>query len=364
MCSSVIAAGVGRARHPRHGAARPQSSQHHHVEHRQRGPGAGQRGRVASREAAGRISCHDEDPTRPTTAGFNNWTGAIKNKLAEQVDIPGFNYKPMHYEAMLKDHPDWIIFGSETSFRRQFARRLPPAARELSEARFAAGHELRCGRASVGDAARRRVRRSRTSSERAGRVRLDRLRLSRRADAVLRGRGDSTIGPRAARTSASSISPASRRIASTSTRACWTQSADGPHPAALELGRTRRRKDPGHGLLERRRGRIVPERQVPGPQAPRCRGGDIPVGTNVSPDRKFTSKYRMLWEAPFQKGELKAVAYRDGDRLPPMMSVPRELRRASNCCRTARQSRRTARTSRSSPFESRTRTAISAHRPA
>jgi beta-galactosidase len=58
---------------------------------------------------------HAEDPTRPTTAAFDNWTGAIKNKLAEQVDIPGFNYKPMHYQTILKDHPDWIIVGSETS---------------------------------------------------------------------------------------------------------------------------------------------------------------------------------------------------------------------------------------------------------
>jgi beta-galactosidase len=58
---------------------------------------------------------HAEDATRPTTAAFDNWTGAIKNKLAEQVDIPGFNYKPMHYETILKDHPDWIIVGSETS---------------------------------------------------------------------------------------------------------------------------------------------------------------------------------------------------------------------------------------------------------
>ena len=59
--------------------------------------------------------CHREDSTRPVTAGFNNWTGAIKNGLAEQVDVPGFNYKPTHYREILKDHPNWIIFGSETS---------------------------------------------------------------------------------------------------------------------------------------------------------------------------------------------------------------------------------------------------------
>jgi beta-galactosidase len=58
---------------------------------------------------------HEEDPTRPTTAAFDNWTGAIKNELAANVDIPGFNYKPMHYETILKDHPKWVIYGSETS---------------------------------------------------------------------------------------------------------------------------------------------------------------------------------------------------------------------------------------------------------
>ncbi len=58
---------------------------------------------------------HEEDPTRPTTSAFNNWSDAIKNKLADEVDIPGFNYKPMRYEEIMKEHPKWIIFGSETA---------------------------------------------------------------------------------------------------------------------------------------------------------------------------------------------------------------------------------------------------------
>jgi beta-galactosidase len=58
---------------------------------------------------------HEEDPTRPTTSAFNEWRDAIKNHMADQVDVPGFNYQPTHYEEIMKDHPTWVIFGSETA---------------------------------------------------------------------------------------------------------------------------------------------------------------------------------------------------------------------------------------------------------
>ena len=58
---------------------------------------------------------HQEDPTRPTTAAFNSWQPAMKNKLADNVDIPGFNYRPMNYAQILKDHPGWVIVGTETA---------------------------------------------------------------------------------------------------------------------------------------------------------------------------------------------------------------------------------------------------------
>ena len=76
-----------------------------------------EQGKADGWEIAKRLAdiCHKEDPTRPVTAGFNNWTGAIKNKLADQVDVPGFNYKPTHYRQILEDHPKWVIVGSETA---------------------------------------------------------------------------------------------------------------------------------------------------------------------------------------------------------------------------------------------------------
>jgi len=58
---------------------------------------------------------HQEDPTRPTTSAFDSPEAAIKNHLAENVDIPGLNYRPWMYARTLKDHPDWILVGSETA---------------------------------------------------------------------------------------------------------------------------------------------------------------------------------------------------------------------------------------------------------
>jgi len=57
---------------------------------------------------------HDEDPTRPTTSAMNEWADAIRNHFADNVDIKGFNYQPMHYEQIMRDHPDWVVYGSET----------------------------------------------------------------------------------------------------------------------------------------------------------------------------------------------------------------------------------------------------------
>jgi beta-galactosidase len=57
---------------------------------------------------------HQEDPTRPTTSAMNEWADAIRNHFADNVDIKGFNYQPMHYEQIMHDHQDWVVYGSET----------------------------------------------------------------------------------------------------------------------------------------------------------------------------------------------------------------------------------------------------------
>jgi len=58
--------------------------------------------------------CHDEDPTRPTTAGFNGPDKAIENGLADVVDIPGWNYHPQNYARFHKLFPEKATYGSET----------------------------------------------------------------------------------------------------------------------------------------------------------------------------------------------------------------------------------------------------------
>ncbi|MBZ5729106.1 MAG: DUF4982 domain-containing protein [Acidobacteriia bacterium] len=76
-----------------------------------------EQGRADGGKLAQRLTdiCHEEDRTRPTTAAFNDFVGAIKNGLAAAVDVPGFNYQPFQYSQIRKDHPAWVIFGSETA---------------------------------------------------------------------------------------------------------------------------------------------------------------------------------------------------------------------------------------------------------
>lgn len=59
--------------------------------------------------------CKREDPTRPVTAGFNQWEAAIRNGLAGAVDLAGWNYKPHIYKAVHKNYPHWKMYGAETA---------------------------------------------------------------------------------------------------------------------------------------------------------------------------------------------------------------------------------------------------------
>ncbi len=59
--------------------------------------------------------CHDEDPTRPTTAGLNGFEMAMERGLAATLDIPGWNYQPHHYVHAHTLLPDKPMYASETA---------------------------------------------------------------------------------------------------------------------------------------------------------------------------------------------------------------------------------------------------------
>lgn len=58
---------------------------------------------------------HDEDPTRLVTNGMSHFPEPVNNGFGEQIDIAGFNYKAYKYAEIKKQHPDWIMLGTETS---------------------------------------------------------------------------------------------------------------------------------------------------------------------------------------------------------------------------------------------------------
>ncbi len=58
---------------------------------------------------------HHVDPTRPVTAGLDISDKAIANHLAQELDIPGWNYKPHRYEEYHQKLPHLPQYGSETA---------------------------------------------------------------------------------------------------------------------------------------------------------------------------------------------------------------------------------------------------------
>lgn len=58
---------------------------------------------------------HDRERNAPVTIGSNYmaWDGA--RKCAEVYKLAGFNYGEKLYEEAHREHPDWMIYGSETS---------------------------------------------------------------------------------------------------------------------------------------------------------------------------------------------------------------------------------------------------------
>lgn len=57
---------------------------------------------------------HQEDPTRPSTAGCNN-VQAGYNGFQKTIDVFGYNYKPQEYGKVRAANPNMPVYGSETA---------------------------------------------------------------------------------------------------------------------------------------------------------------------------------------------------------------------------------------------------------
>jgi beta-galactosidase len=254
---------------------------------------------------------HQEDPTRPTTSAFNSWADAIKNGLADQVDVPGFNYQPMHYEQIQKEHPQWVIFGSETascvSSRGVYDLPVAPNA-VLSTLQVSSFDTVAPGWAYCPDV------------EFDAQDRLPNV----MGEFVWTGfdyLGEPTPYGRAnqwpSRSSYFGIVdlagfPKDRYYLYKSK---WTS-----QPMVHVLP---------HWNWAGHEGQAIPimaytnaeevELFVNGKSLRRKKLGVdtvvIPTGGNVSQSRQFTSKYRLEWEAPYAPGSLRAVAYKGGTQV-------------------------------------------------
>lgn len=64
--------------------------------------------------------CHQEDPTRPVTAGCDQYLYASKNGFLDQLDVSGYNYVDRHhgdamYSVEYEKRPEKLCVGTETS---------------------------------------------------------------------------------------------------------------------------------------------------------------------------------------------------------------------------------------------------------
>jgi beta-galactosidase len=257
---------------------------------------------------------HEEDPTRPTTSAFNNWAGAIKNKLADEVDLPGFNYQPMRYEQILKDHPNWIIYGSETAscVSSRGVYHLPITAYQKDPSHQITSYDVvappwaYCPDVDF------------TYEDRLPQV-LGEFMWT----------GFDYIGE---------PTPyfADRDPADWPARSSYFGMVDlaGFPKDRYYLYQSQWTSAPmvhvlPHWNWEGREGQPIPVMAYTnadevelflngkslGRKERHSQPVELPVGKNVSQDGKFVSKYRLEWQVPYQPGDLKAVAYRGGKQV-------------------------------------------------
>ncbi|HUP04230.1 MAG TPA: beta-galactosidase GalB [Bryobacteraceae bacterium] len=254
---------------------------------------------------------HEVDPTRPTTSAFNSWQDAIKNGLADQVDIPGFNYAPTHYEQIQKDHPKWVIFGSETEscVSSRGVYDLPVAANAvLSTLQVSSFDTVAPSWAYCPDV-------EFTYQDRLPNV------LGEFVWTGFDYLGEPTPYGRPSQWPSRSSYFGIVDLAGFPKDRYYLYQSKWTEKPVLHLL--------PHWNWAGKEGQVIPvmaytnadevELFVNGKSAGRKKLGidtvTIPVNPVVSPTRQFTSKYRLEWDVPYQPGSIRAVGFKNGKQV-------------------------------------------------
>ncbi len=75
----------------------------------------GERGRQITKALCAEVRKHDPKANAPMTIGSNYMPWENAQKCADMVKLAGYNYSEKYYDCHHRKHPDWIIYGSETS---------------------------------------------------------------------------------------------------------------------------------------------------------------------------------------------------------------------------------------------------------
>ena len=75
---------------------------------------ADERGREITKELRKLVEIHDPLKNALVTSASNYMPWENAQKCAEELEVVGYNYAENFYEKHHKEHPDWIIYGSET----------------------------------------------------------------------------------------------------------------------------------------------------------------------------------------------------------------------------------------------------------
>lgn len=76
---------------------------------------ADERGLELTRMLRDEVHLHDPKGNAPVTIGSNYMPWENARKCADLVKLAGYNYAEKYYDQHHAEHPDWIIYGSETS---------------------------------------------------------------------------------------------------------------------------------------------------------------------------------------------------------------------------------------------------------